>query len=100
MLFVTPIAKIVTLALFNCPAGIAGAIPLLDLPSVKTKITFLAPLLAPAAALKRRLLRTSCRALPVAVRPPVYLVKIECRMILLVQAYRDEESELDVKMHT
>ena len=69
----TPRAKIVTPALFSCPAGIPGEIPLLDLPSVRTKITFLAPRLAPAALLKIRLLRTYCNAVPVAVSPPVYL---------------------------
>jgi hypothetical protein len=75
MLYVIPRANIITPALFNCPAGIPGVTPLLDLPSVRTKTTFWAPLLAPAAALKIRLLRTYCRAVPVAVMPPVYLVK-------------------------
>ena len=50
-----------------------GLTPWLDLPSVETKTTFFAPLLAPAAVLKMRLLRTYCKAVPVAVIPPVYL---------------------------
>lgn len=85
----------ITPALFNCLAGMPGETPLLDLPSVRTNTTFLAPLLAPAALLKMRLLRTYCNAVPVAVKPPVYLRKlIYLSWVLYTNAYHASDQLL------
>ena len=82
MLDVTPKAKMLTPHPFNLVAGISGVTPLFDFPSVRTKITFLALDLAPAAELKMRLVRTYSSALPVAVEPPVYLRRKEISQVM------------------
>ena len=60
---------------FSLPAGIIGLIPRFDRPSVITTIIFRVFSLAPAFALKMSCVRTNSNALPVEVRPFVYLVE-------------------------
>ena len=75
ILFVILTAKMEILEFsFNLPAGMMGLIPRFDRPSVITRITFRVFSLAPALALKISCVRTNSSALPVVVRPFVYLV--------------------------